>query len=235
MEYTIKKSRRAKRLRIVVSADQVQVVTPYGVNSKLIEAFVAEKSGWIQATKKKLKAKFTQQSSFFPHVITENSLIPISGHQFSVCLKNSQSNQIICRFEEPFFVFEKPFGEMTDSDKGQSEMREALIKCLIKLAKVEVLNYVEQYVSLSSLQPKSVTIKEQKSRWGSCGIHNDIYINWRLVMAPARVMEYVVVHELCHIQERNHSSAFWRLVAQYMPDYQAQRAWLKHNGFLLMK
>jgi len=84
------------------------------------------------------------------------------------------------------------------------------------------------------LFPKSIVIKSQKSRWGSCGIHNDIAINWHLALAPLEILEYVVVHEICHIQEKNHSKQFWALVAQHLPNYRSARLWLKQHGRTLM-
>ena len=85
------------------------------------------------------------------------------------------------------------------------------------------------------LYPRFIKIKTQKSRWGSCGIHNDINLNWLLILAPPQVMEYVVIHELCHIKERNHSQKFWLLVKSHLADYQIQRNWLKKEGRRLMQ
>ena len=83
--------------------------------------------------------------------------------------------------------------------------------------------------------PRSLKIKTQKSRWGSCGPNNDINMNWLLMLAPPEAMEYVVVHELCHIIHKNHSKDFWGLVAEHLPAYQQQRLWLKQQGVSLMK
>jgi predicted metal-dependent hydrolase len=101
-------------------------------------------------------------------------------------------------------------------------------------AKTEVMRFIELHAKKYHLYPRFIRIKTQKSRWGSCGIHNDINLNWLLVLAPPQVMEYVVVHELCHIKERNHSQKFWHLVKLHLPDYQIQRNWLKKEGRCLM-
>ena len=73
-------------------------------------------------------------------------------------------------------------------------------------------------------------IGNQKTLWGSCSPKDVISLNWRLIAAPREVFEYVVVHELCHLRERNHSSRFWGLVEELMPDYRERRAWLKEHG-----
>nr|WP_305906692.1 M48 family metallopeptidase [Methylomarinum sp. Ch1-1]MDP4519390.1 M48 family metallopeptidase [Methylomarinum sp. Ch1-1] len=101
-------------------------------------------------------------------------------------------------------------------------------------ARKEVTLYVEKHGQRHRLYPRSIRIKTQKSRWGSCGIHDDINMNWLLIIAPPAVMEYVVVHELCHIRHRNHSQDFWQLVEDHLPDYRRHRNWLKQHGHSLM-
>lgn len=76
----------------------------------------------------------------------------------------------------------------------------------------------------------TVTIRDQKTRWGSCSSKGNLSFNWRLILAPPKVLDYVVVHELCHRKEMNHSSRFWTLVESIMPDYRDHRKWLKENG-----
>ena len=76
----------------------------------------------------------------------------------------------------------------------------------------------------------TVTIRDQKTRWGSCSSKGNLSFNWRLILAPPKVLDYVVVHELCHRKEMNHSSRFWTLVKSIMPDYRDHRKWLKENG-----
>jgi predicted metal-dependent hydrolase len=75
-----------------------------------------------------------------------------------------------------------------------------------------------------------IEVRDQRTRWGSCSARGTLSFNWRLVLAPFDVLDYVVVHELCHLREPNHSSRFWRLVESRRPDWRAQRAWLHEHG-----
>ena len=79
-----------------------------------------------------------------------------------------------------------------------------------------------------------ITIRDQKTRWGSCSSKGNLNFNWRLVLAPVPVLDYVVVHELAHRREMNHSSRFWDIVGEMMPDYQIHRRWLREHGGSLM-
>ncbi len=78
-----------------------------------------------------------------------------------------------------------------------------------------------------------ITIRDQKTRWGSCSSAGNLNYNWKLILAPEDILDYVVVHELAHRKEMNHSPKFWKEVENILPDYQARRDWLKKNGFLL--
>ena len=90
---------------------------------------------------------------------------------------------------------------------------------------------VGHYSRVMGLVPKKVSVKEQRRRWGSCSsLTGAVHFNWRLVMAPPAVLDYVVVHELAHIKHPNHSRDFWALVAQYAPGCKACRKWLRING-----
>jgi len=114
-------------------------------------------------------------------------------------------------------------------------LKQALERWLKKQALQKVKDFVQLHAVKRQLWPRTMTIKTQKSRWGSCGIHNDIHINWLLIMAPPEVLEYVVVHELCHIEVRNHSPKFWALVHEHLPMYKQSRQWLKQHGSQLMR
>jgi predicted metal-dependent hydrolase len=89
---------------------------------------------------------------------------------------------------------------------------------------------IEEEAPEIGVQPARVQIRDQRSRWGSCSTRGTLSFNWRLVLAPFDVLDYVVVHELCHLREPNHSRRFWRLVEQRRPEWRMHRDWLHEHG-----
>jgi predicted metal-dependent hydrolase len=100
-------------------------------------------------------------------------------------------------------------------------------------ARRELSERAAQLASRFGFQFQRLSINGARTRWGSCGLRGSLNFTWRLVMAPQPVIDYVIVHELAHLQIRNHSSGFWELVEKLLPEYRNQRAWLKQNGHLL--
>jgi predicted metal-dependent hydrolase len=88
----------------------------------------------------------------------------------------------------------------------------------------------DHYASLLGKSVGKISIRDTRSRWGSCSSEGNLMYSWRLIMAPPRVLEYVAAHEACHLVEMNHSDRYWALVTKVFPDYKEQKAWLRQNG-----
>jgi hypothetical protein len=97
-------------------------------------------------------------------------------------------------------------------------------------AREELSAAADHWAARMGVRFKSITIRDQKTRWGSCSSRGTLSFNWRLVMAPQAVQAYVVIHELAHLKQPNHSPAFWQVVAQHFPEYKKARAWLRTNA-----
>ena len=90
---------------------------------------------------------------------------------------------------------------------------------------------VAYYAEKLGVSYGKITLRQQKTRWGSCSSEKNLNFNWKLILAPPEVLDYVVVHELCHLKEMNHSKAFWDEVGKVMPEYETYKLWLKENGW----
>lgn len=129
----------------------------------------------------------------------------------------------ICRKLDEYDAMPEPVSQ-TLSDEEKKRMK--------KEARRQITSYVSHYAQKMHLSYGRIAIREQKTCWGSCSSKGNLNFNWKLVLMPPRIMEYVVVHELAHRVEMNHSKAFWAIVENYLPDYRTRRKWLKENGKL---
>jgi predicted metal-dependent hydrolase len=229
--YSIRRSSRSTRLRILVSANKVEAVAPPKLAEQKIHQFVVAKQAWITQALAKMAQKKAAQGTFTPAEFVNRTKIPYLGEYYLLRIEASALKRIKIDFTDSFVAYvpkDLVLGEHSN------HLKAALQAWMKKQALLQVKQLVVKHASLQQLHPRSINIRTQKSRWGSCGIHNDIQINCLLMLAPLEVLEYVVVHELCHIREKNHSHKFWELVAWHLPNYQVQRHWLKQNGSLLM-
>jgi predicted metal-dependent hydrolase len=110
------------------------------------------------------------------------------------------------------------------------KQRNALEKRYREAAKEYIPKRTDYFQILTGGAYETIIIREQKTRWGSCSSNKTLSFNWKLMLAPPRVLDYVVVHELCHLTYMNHSPEFWNMVEKILPDYREQKKWLKENG-----
>ncbi|TAN70658.1 MAG: M48 family peptidase [Methylobacter sp.] len=227
----MRRSQRATQTRIIVTPGKVEVVAPAKVAEHKIHQFVQAKQQWIVQAVAKMAAKTHQHKTFAPSIYGHGAEIPYQGASYKLAIRPSKLKRIKIEFCREFIAHVPEALMLKDHS---ADIREALIRWMKKESKGHVEQLVKRHAEKKQLFPLTIKIKTQKSRWGSCGIHNDININWLLIIAPPEVLEYVVVHELCHIKIRNHSAHFWTLVAEHLPDYQSRRQWLKKHGNSLM-
>jgi len=229
--YSIRRSQRAAKVRIVVKPGTVEVVAPIKAAETKIHLFVQAQQQWVIQALAKMMAKTQQKETLAPAHYGHGADVPYQGQRFKLVTIPSRLKRIKIEFANAFIAH---IPETMPANEHSEHIRSALIKWTKKQAQIQVEHLVTQHAHKNRLFPRTVNIKTQKSRWGSCGIHNDININWLLMLAPVEVLEYVVVHELCHIRVKNHSSQFWALVAEHLPGYQLHRRWLKQHGNRLM-
>lgn len=161
------------------------------------------------------------------HPVSDGSTIVIEGIPHVLRLYPGRPVSGIIKGNEYHLTLPSP-----DSDP---DIRGAIRSTLSVRALERIRSRVNFYSPLIGVQPGRIAIRDQKSRWGSCSSKGNLNFNWKLIMAPPQVLDYVVIHELCHLLEFNHSPRFWQLVYDRMPDYEAWKKWLKlHTDDLYM-
>ncbi|GAB6152791.1 SprT family zinc-dependent metalloprotease [Desulfosporosinus burensis] len=227
--YSIRKSTRAKHVSITVGIDGVKVVAPVGVGDDRIIPVVEEKREWIFNKVEGLKLKNE-------HIQAKRELVsgvklPFRGKDFTLRVLEYDGRYTRVTFEgERFVVY---INKNLPLDKRQGEIHKALERWYVVQAKEFFHSRLTVYKDRLGLDFNQVRLKNQKTRWGSCSRKGNLNLNWRLVMAPTFIVDYVVVHELCHLKIMNHSEEFWQLVESIIPDYKDRKRWLKQHGIEL--
>ncbi len=177
IKYTVRKSNRAKRMRIAVYCDTRVVVTvPRGFEDSKIEKFIREKAWWVLA-----KIKYFSRFKYVRPI--ENSRMNYLEHRIAA----------------------------------------------LRLAREKV----ERYNRFYNFTVNKISIKNQSTRWGSCSAKGNLNFNYKIALLPERLADYIIIHELCHLKEFNHSGRFWGLVAKMVPDYPAIKKELRNTGFAM--
>lgn len=225
ISYLLRVSTRARRLRLLVrpssSMDGLEVVVPRGVSLTRVEAVLREKESWIISTLRRV-AEETARTA--PPPLTEGQILPFAGRHIRLTIVLGAPPG---RFRATLV------GEvltLTLASREQEVIRAALEAWYRRQAKVIFAERLAHCNAVYGFTYGRVSIKEQKSRWGSCSRQGNLNFNWRLLLAPLAVLDYVVTHELAHLKEMNHSPRFWQLVARGCPNYLAHRRWLRQHG-----
>lgn len=116
------------------------------------------------------------------------------------------------------------------AQKNKIQLNDKEKQAYLDRACVVVPERVEHFAAIMGVHYNRICLKEQKTRWGSCSSLHNLNFNWRLILMPPRILDYVVVHELSHLIELNHSPQFWAVVERYYPEYEEAKQWLKDNG-----
>ena len=223
INFTIEfRNRRTMAIQIM-PPDKILVVSPLGVPEDIIKKRVKSKGNWI--VKKLIQLKEIKE------VIPDRAFL--DGDQFLFLGKNYPLQILENGRKRPKVIFadDRFYLELHELDYGK--MRKAMEKWYRKKADRIISERVEVYIHKIGKRPKVIKVKEQKRRWGSCTAKGNLYFNWRCIMAPPAVIDYIVVHEMSHLEVLNHSKRFWQKVESVLPDYKKRRKWLKDNGLRL--
>lgn len=214
-------------MRIVVRSGEVAVIAPRSVERRAIVAFVESKRRWIQG---KTEAQRGLTPLGAPARCVSGAKVRYRGRLLELRVEEANGETPSLRFANGFHA---RVPRSVEGERREAVVRELLVEWFKARALADADLWTRRYRDALGVRPTRIRIGDQKTLWGSCSARGAISLNWRLVAAPRPVFEYVVVHELCHLIERNHGRRFWSLVAGLLPDYRDRRQWLKRHGVAL--
>jgi predicted metal-dependent hydrolase len=210
--YTIRRSTRARRVRVNVHAHTgVEVVLPARAPERVAAAAVSELRPWIERRlfdAQDVLARIAARAGTVPYLGSSLELVPQAGRTRAH------------RSGERLLV---PTGDA----------RPAIERFYRRAARAEIASRLDRATALAGSSYSGLSIRAQRTRWASCSPGGRMSFNWRLLLAPERVLEYVVWHEVCHLEILDHSPRFWALVQRYWPDWREDRDWLSRHGATL--
>ena len=210
---------RKRSASIHLLGDLVRVSVPMTLSDSRIRDLITKRTPWI---KNKLQEQFDR-----PNIPPREY---VSGETVTYLGKNYRLKVLIG--DQPSMKLRGGYVEatVTKADIDPKNSIRSLLKEWYKShAENRLGEKTKRFAKIIGVKPSSVTVKDYKSRWGACSISGDISFNWRIILAPHSIIDYVVIHELCHMLEHNHSSKYWKHVERYVPNWKECREWLKHN------
>ncbi len=218
IEFNVLYSSR-RTIKIAIEAPETIIVTaPFGVSNDLIINCVKEKAPWLL---KKLYM-FKNMEIKPKHEFKSGEIFLYLGEKVKLQLKISPGQENVDFKANMLYV--------TVPEENKNLIRDTLELWYREKTLEKVMKSVKYYQKYFHQIPRNIRVKEQKRRWASCTYYNDLLFNWRCSMAKETVIDYIVVHEMCHMVHKDHSKNFWGLVATILPSYHAQEEWLKANG-----
>lgn len=215
--YRVVRSRRARQVRLrFLGPGTVEVVVPPRFRLPPIEEILCSKQRWIARQLDRLDA--------LPPI--KSNRVGYLGTEYDVVVQRLPGRTVRIVMEQGHFQLALPDG-VQPAPVVESFLRRQARTILHEQTRV--------WADVMQVQYGRLSVRDQRTRWGSCSDNAGLNFSWRLVMAPLPVLEYVVIHELMHLREMNHSKRFWEGVATYCPAYRQQRAWLKENGVRLAR
>ncbi len=227
ISYLLRRSARRRSMEISISSlAQTRVVAPRFVSLETIERFIESRSDWILDN---IKKKTAQAQTLVGKKYETGHEFLFLGRSFPLIVDKSANCSTKLSFSnERWYV-------RANAATSSAMIKNRLIKWYRREAGEIFGGRIFHFSRLMALTPQKITVKTQKRLWGSCNHQGkSINLNWVLVMAPLAVIDYVVVHELCHLEVPNHSKRFWDKVAKYMMDYKVQELWLKTHALQMV-
>ena len=211
--YTVRRSTRARRVRVNVHAHAgVEVVLPTRAPERAAAAAVRELRPWIErrlGEAHEALARVAARAGTLPLLDDSLTLVPQAGRTRA----HLDGGRLLVPGTDP---------------------QPAIERFYRRTARAEIAPRLDRATALAGTTYRDLSIRAQRTRWASCSADGSMSFNWRLLLAPARVLDYVVWHEVCHLQVLDHSPRYWALLERWSPDYREDREWLRVNGATLV-
>lgn len=232
IDYQVLRSKR-KTLSLQVKYGQVYVRAPLHVDEKYISSFISKKDAWLRAKIREqnqndgLCCQFIHGSKLFlfGRLVTLNIKFAGLNEKPSTFL----SNPTVAQQELIILLPTRLESKSLNGSQLASVVKKHVEKFFKEIAQEIILPKVAKYSELTQLFPVDIKIRQYSARWGSCNSRGELSFNYLLMMLPKQVIDYVIVHELCHLDYLNHSKQFWQLVAKHFPNYLEAKDWIKAN------
>lgn len=211
LEYTLIQAPRRDVLIQALEGGLTRVYAPKRMSLSEIDALVAQRAGEIRA----------MQQALAPAPLRSGECVRVEGRPRRLRLERGTGESSLTETEWVLFC---------PDPENARQVRDRARSFLAEMALARIRERLEVYAPRIGVSYGRVTVRNQRTRWGSCSAKGNLNFNWRLILAPEKCLEYVVIHELCHRREFNHSARFWDLVQRQMRDYQVWKDYLKKNG-----
>ena len=209
------RTKRKKTASIEIKDGLIRVLVPNSLTDKRVDSLLEQRASWIN---KKIRLQ-AEMPPYRSKEYVNGETFTYLGRNYRLKLVNTDTTTT--RLKN---------GYLEVPAQSEKAIQASLTDWYTSHALAKLKEKTDRYAKTLNVEPSSVTVKDYKSRWGSCSTSGDITYNWRIIMAPHRIIDYVVIHELCHLVEHNHSDKYWKQVESLVPDYRERRAWLKTNA-----
>lgn len=226
--YELRRSPAASERRITVTPGHVEVLALTTDDDAEIDAFLNRKRQWLFNTLRELETA-TAKRPVVPRFMT-GSKIPFRGRNARLTVRRHDGAHVEIDYRNGFLVDLPSWVRDEDSDGIVATEIKLWLKRRVRR---DVMEIAATYSKRFGLKPRVIRVADMKNGWGACGPTGTVLVNWTLVFAPKKVLEYVVAHELAHLRVRSHGPDFWQHLATLMPDYERSKGWLDmHQGAL---
>lgn len=225
--YELRRSATASERRITITPGHVEVLALTSDNDDDIAGFLERKRQWVFNTVRDME-RITATRHAVPRFIT-GSKIPYRGRNMSLTVRRTDAERAAVTYRNGFIV-DLPNWAGDDADQLVASELKHWLK---QRARRDVQEIAADYGKRFGLVPRSIRTADMAHGWGSCGPEGNVLINWHLIFAPRKVLEYVVAHELAHLRHRSHGREFWRFLEFVRPSCRDEKAWIDRNAGVL--